>query len=386
MAVTVPRLSIALTCTFGCAVLVNAQQPRQITLKPADAKLAEEFTSLTSVRELSDGRVLISDGRENRIVVADLSTGQVIQVGRKGGGPGEYQYVTAIRAIAGDSSLMADMLSRRVLLLDGARIVVASPPDNPVMTVTRGLITGADRNGFVLSIAQAEIRSGESSTGAADSTTIIRVARATSRVDSVARLRAAPTRRLVVRDNSGTVTRSAAMRPPLAAGEEAVLFTDGWLGIARLEPYRVDWRAPDGRIVRGAPLPVPVEKLDEREKKAYRDRNSGGGTSSMPADLRQLADAVADEWPATIPPFQPGFLIAASDGRLLIRRTLTADRTTMCYDVVDRAGKLLGQIVLAKGERIVGFGARSVYVVWKDEDDIERLRRHPWPAERPIAP
>ena len=34
---------------------------------------------------------------------------------------------------------------------------------------------------------------------------------------------------------------------------------------------------------------------------------------------------------------------------------------------------------LAANEDIVGFGARTVYVAFKDADDIQRLRRHPWP-------
>jgi hypothetical protein len=37
------------------------------------------------------------------------------------------------------------------------------------------------------------------------------------------------------------------------------------------------------------------------------------------------------------------------------------------------------QVAMAENERIVGFGVKSVYVAWKDADDIERLRRHPWP-------
>ena len=62
----------------------------QIKLKAADAKLDEEFTALGSVRELSDGRVLLNDARDKRIVVADFKTGAVAQVGRLGSGPNEY--------------------------------------------------------------------------------------------------------------------------------------------------------------------------------------------------------------------------------------------------------------------------------------------------------
>ena len=171
-------------------------------------------------------------------------------------------------------------------------------------------------------------------------------------------------------------------------GEEEELFTDGWLAIARLEPYRVDWRAPDGRFVRGPPLPVPVVKLDDREKKAYLDRNAKiiADLQKLPTERQASAGREYSEFPVTIPPFESNPLVASADGRLFIRRTLSADHPETRYDVVNRRGLLEGQIALGKNERIVAVSTRSVYVVWKDEDDIERLRRHPWPAERPIAP
>jgi hypothetical protein len=44
---------------------------------------------------------------------------------------------------------------------------------------------------------------------------------------------------------------------------------------------------------------------------------------------------------------------------------------------------LAAVVVLGVREPILGFGARSVYVVRMDEDDLEYVRRHPWlPAAR----
>jgi len=47
------------------------------------------------------------------------------------------------------------------------------------------------------------------------------------------------------------------------------LFPDGWIAIARLDPYLVEWRTPDGRTVRGTPLPSARVKVDDAEKRAY---------------------------------------------------------------------------------------------------------------------
>jgi hypothetical protein len=70
--------------------LGQAQAEPQLKLPPANATLNEEFTTIGSVRKLSDGRVLITDPRDGRVVVVDLKTGTVQQVGRKGQGPNEY--------------------------------------------------------------------------------------------------------------------------------------------------------------------------------------------------------------------------------------------------------------------------------------------------------
>ena len=169
-------------------------------------------------------------------------------------------------------------------------------------------------------------------------------------------------------------------RHPLSVGEEALLFTDGWLAVARLEPYRVDWRTPDGRWIRGAALPVPLEKLDGREKQAHMERRAE--TTGQPT---KSPDTVSG-WPETIPPFAGNSIVGSRDGRLLLRHEKTADHPETIYDVVTRRGILEGQITMPDNERIIGFGAKSVYIVVTDDDGIQRLRRHPWPAERPIVP
>ena len=56
-----------------CVVLplaTHAQQAPRLTLAPATASPPEEFSSLTSARELKDGRVIVSDQRDGRVVVA----------------------------------------------------------------------------------------------------------------------------------------------------------------------------------------------------------------------------------------------------------------------------------------------------------------------------
>jgi hypothetical protein len=66
----------------------------------------------------------------------------------------------------------------------------------------------------------------------------------------------------------------------------------------------------------------------------------------------------------------------------LIARQPSADHPGIAYYAVDRAGKLLGILELKDNEAIGGFGARSIYIIESDADDLKYIRRHPWPFSR----
>ena len=85
------------------------------------------------------------------------------------------------------------------------------------------------------------------------------------------------------------------------------------------------------------------------------------------------------EFPEFIPPFPLSqAMLAGPSGMVLIKRYPSADYTGSHYFVVDRAGKLVGELSLPANETIVGAGPKSLYIAVKDEDDVIRLRRHPW--------
>lgn len=351
------RHYVALTLLAGA--LHNQAGPQ--ALKPRNALLPEEFSQLVGVRELRDGRVLLGDRKETRLVVAELATNAVTAVGGVGSGPGEYKEVAHLVALGGDSTLLVDGTNYRWLLLDGSSIVATVPPDAPAFrAVFAGRPDGADRLGHLLS---------RGCWGRSDSTCILLVDRSSGRQDRIGSLlelvqrssvRAAPAQ-------EGKAGGFAVTNSPARTGEQALLFPDGWTAVARLDPYRIDWRTPQGDWLSGAPVPYREIRFDSRERAAYAQRRPGWRNAS------------ASVWPEFAPPFELSALIGSPDGSLLVRRFQSATETGMTYDVVDRAGKLRRSIRLSKGEYILGFGERSVYVVVTDEDGIERVARHPWP-------
>ena len=359
-------LTFALALCLATSVSADAQAVDVLRLKAADARVAEEFTNLTSLRELPDGRVLVTDRRDGRLALIDLASGSVRSLGRKGSGPNEYGDLGPVIGLGSDSSLVVDVGNLRWLLMKGDSIVATLPPETPaIQSVTFWVPFGIDRAGNLLSM-QFRPRDGRGQ-HVTDSVNLTRVSRSNGRIEVIGALRyGVPTRgtNVVTKGSEGEMRYS---RPPYNIREEQpLLFADGWIAVARYEPYRVDWRSPDGQWVRGAPLPGRAVPMTAREREAYLRR-------------RRLASSQA-EWPVNVPPFDKTFpLLASPEGLLVIPRVPSADHPAPRCDFVDRRGVLRGQLVLANEARLLAFGAKSAYVVITDSDGIERLQRHPWP-------
>ncbi len=81
-----------------------------------------------------------------------------------------------------------------------------------------------------------------------------------------------------------------------------------------------------------------------------------------------------------MPPWTIGYEpVASPDGKLLVYRVPTADFPDTRYDVINRRGELERQVTMTANEKILGFGAKSVYVTVTAKDGGQNVERHPWP-------
>ena len=350
--------------------------PATMTLAAPNATLGAEFTDVSSVRELADGRVLVVDRAERALHVADFNATCATRLGRNGKGPGDYERPTVLLAAGGDSTLVPDPFNGRWLVLKGTDIVGTLGPDAPVVQAATRLPNGSDGHGNVLttkSIATANLAPG--TMPRTDSVVLLRIKRATGTSDSIGLLRMRPT----VIQTQGPVNQATAVSVtwnPLTTSEQAVLFADGWIAIARIDPYRVEWVPSSGPRVAGSPLPFERVRLDEREQRAFLQRESErtGRPARDPASL--------PPFPEVIPPFLGDALVAAPNGQLWIRRAPSSANVDPPYDMVDRQGTLVARLDVGKNVRVLGFGRNAVYTVVTDEDGIQRLQRRPLPARR----
>lgn len=350
--VVFPRIRGAMHFTYCVFVslvpsLLVAQTIVRVPLKSANATLEAEFVVPTSLREIADGRVIVTDGRDQQLYVADFRANTSTVLGRKGKGPGEYSSVGLVFAAGGDTTIMDERSSHRWLLIDGAKIVGTVPPDHPAVRATGARINGLDRLGNVLYRQSQPAPAGSKTYTRADSNWLVFVDRHTGAIDTIGRTRARPLRVETQIDADGrVVSMQTFMTESNAMEEMASLFVDGWLAVVRLDPLRVDWRSPAGQWTSGRPIPVKPEMVRGKPRPVV--------------DVSQVVRQT-------------------SDGRLLIRRSLDGSGKTRRYLIINRRGTVDGQLVLSTTEDVLGFGAQSIYLSVKDEDDIVRLRRHPWP-------
>jgi hypothetical protein len=353
------------------AVLTTQGSPRTTPLPPPNASIDVEFTRIVAIRELADGRVLVADGGDRKLYVADFATQRASVVGREGGGPGEYRNVGQLFALAGDSTLLVDVQGGRWLLLRGTEIVQTVAADAPALRDGYRNPSGADARGFVIASRLMGASTGPGvDLPRQDSSHLVRVSRANGRVDTIAALQARPAR-IQTTGPRGQPTSISITTNPLAAGDLVAMFPDGAIAIARVKPYRVDWILANSARVAGSPLPFIRIAVNDREKNAVMIRQAArsGRASAAPGSI--------DDWPEVIPPFLTGALLAAPDGRLWIRRTPSAQAPETVYDVVDRNGTIAARLTMPPNESLAGIGRTMLYSILTDDDGVQRLGRHP---------
>ncbi len=190
-------------------------------------------------------------------------------------------------------------------------------------------------------------------------------------VDSIARLRNASSGRRLARVPGESYPFS--LPSLLSSRDQAVLFQDGTVAVARTNPYRVEWRSPAGRWSRSvapAEWPVPVTPdIQRRLVRNFKQRPDGSA-------FFRVEDF--PPWPKHLPPFRPGAMVAGHDGNLYIRRTTIDAATAPRVDVFDRRGTRIAMLELPAGTRLVGTGARGLYLAQSTPDGEELLLRASW--------
>jgi hypothetical protein len=379
------------------ALPVAAQAPLKTLTKP-DVEYDEPFTQINGIRELRDGRVIVSDVREKTVQLVDLKAGSTRKIGREGSGPGEYAMPMRLLALPGDTSAVYDPLNRRFLVIgpDGkAGPFVSYEPEEAGgririglgarYTDARGRLYMAGRN---FSIGP----NGEPTTS--DTAPILRLDRVSGKTDTLAWVSTPAT---TIRSSQGgsNIQVQAGGGNPFTAADDWAVTPDGRLAIVRVKNYHVDWYAPNGQKTSGPAIAYDKVKVTEDDKKAFRERRAAGGGATMivseqrgPGGTTRSAGVGAPtsinipeptDWPDVKPPFTGGAAFAAPNGDVWVLRTRPAKDKIPTFDVFDATGKVVSRVALPADTRLLGFGNGTVYLARSDEDDLQYLQRYKLP-------
>lgn len=353
----------------------RAPVPTLAVVGPVDS-IEAEFDRVSSVRELTDGRVIVVDHIADRLYLVDWRAGTVSQFGTKGRGPGEYVEVGRIFPARGDSSVLEDPTIRRWLMMDGARI--GSPLNSTAKYTVDLFLAGVDSLGRYLEVsphafAKLPNRRMVRIRDFADTLVAVLVHRNHARRDTITALRGSYRGHAEARKVSGGVAMNYFFYARIRTEDQALLFQDGWIAVARADPYAIEWYPPQGGAEVHEALPFDTVRVDDVQKRYAMSRtwNAAARPLFQPDEM--------PGWPRMLPPFERDALLSFPEGWLGIVRTPDARMQKRYLDVLGRNGALRFRLELPDAERVVGVSARYVYSVRLDADDVEHLvrRRRP---------
>lgn len=380
----VALLSVAL----GAPVLAQ-QLPPIRPLGPAVATTTESFRSMPSLRVLSDGRVLISDGAARRLVVYDSMLGKPQPV-LNPSGAAATQFPArggTLLAIPGDTTLVFDAASASFVVLDPQNQitrVIAMPRawDAWVMTSPQTGLPIIDDKMRMIYRTRIPPTGYSRATGQAiypDSTAIIAVSFETRKVDTLAWMKIPPYPPTVSgRDPDGR-WRYTTIQPPFELTDEWAALHDGTVAIIRWRDYHVDWVTPDGRKESSPRTAWNWVRMSDEEKSRFIDtlklvyqKNDstqqgqmmmfGGAPSNMP--IWETLTVAPSEVPDYPPPFVPRATRVDPEGRIwVLERANLGSKAPLVYDVIDRTGQIVDRVQMPPNAAVLGFGpGGSVYL------------------------
>jgi hypothetical protein len=346
-------------------------------LAGAAVELAEPLSSVGEFLELADGRVLISDFRERRLLIGDLRRHTLVDAARTGSGPREFQGASPIIRGANGEVWVWDVAQDRVLVLSALGV-----PQRTRAADVQGafaiLPRAADASGRLYGEFRDWVRA-DRGLVQAESAAVVRVAG--RRRDTLALVQPLMRPHRTARDRF--TLRASAFATQDAWG----VFPDGRLIVVRGSTYRPELVLPDGsrRVAAAIPFrPLPVTARDRQDNMteaqralAETRRNARSAAAAQQANALRVAEP--ESWPQFKPPLRDAVILIDAKQRAWVSVYDAEENSGLRYDLLDRNGVRVGAVRIPRGERLVGFGNGTVYTVRIDEDDLSFVRRYSLP-------
>lgn len=271
---------------------------------------------VTSAARLPDGRIAIANAGTQQVKLFGADGRHLASLGRRGGGPGEFQVPMWIGSHA-DSILVWDAALERLTVFDAAGKLARTTPF-PTLGGSFPSVVGTFADGSLLLASGTDHDAAARQEGAwRGSTRLVRVSPAGRVIDTLATVPSQERYSYRSSDGMGQVVEDLPFgrRTMMAVTNEGVVLGTG-------EEYRLSLIDTAGRerdLVRAQWTPRPVSSRDVEE---YWSRMVTVGTRSNPGEAQ--AQRAKIPYPQTLPPYET--LVVDTHGALWLGDAELPDR------------------------------------------------------------
>lgn len=336
----------------------------QIGVAEGDANY--QMDRVRAALRLGDGRIVVANAGNQQIRWYDAGGRFMASAGRQGGGPGEFQSLTTLRRLPGDSVLAYDVPGFRLSWFDPAGRFVRSLQLQPVGQVPPRFVDRFADGSLLLSSSVRTMGSSTESGTRRDTLLFLRAGPDGAILDSLP-VTPASEASFQFLTRGGQITAMNILTLPFMRNVHTAASGDRyWQGTN--DAYEIVLRRADGtpeRIVRRSVEPVPV-------RGAYLDSLRRAQVAEGGPEAGEALDNV--QFPEHLPAFER--LLVDDAGNLWVQHTAWPGRPPVAWDVFDGEGTMLGTVHMPSGFRATHVGADFVLGVWTDEDGVEYVRMY----------
>jgi hypothetical protein len=367
------------------------------------------FGSVSHVRPLTDGRLLVNDPSRHQVILLDSTLANpIVVIDSLGGRDNSYGLRNGgIIPYRGDSTFFVDPTSSTLLLIDAAGKIakVMSMPTNAVNYLASpgsygypgyseafGIVFRMQTNSFKYPNNPPVEGSPEIVIKYEDSIAVVGMKLSTRKGDTLTKYGTGQQMVARISWNNFDMNGSNELFP---VSNDWALAADGSIAILSGREYRLRWINTDGTKTESPRLPFTWDPNPDDEKQRMADSINAQRKQSydnMMASRQRRADSLkASKLPVPteltrpqrlpdpvqmldIPDYFPAYerqsnsMRGDADNNIWIRpRPPRSQRGGTTYDVVNRKGELIDKVELPQGRTLIGFGPNGVvYLYFRD--------------------
>ncbi|PYP42404.1 MAG: hypothetical protein DMD43_02990 [Gemmatimonadetes bacterium] len=334
-----------------------------------------EFAGIAGVARQSDGSIAVADRGSQEIRVFDSTGRWVRSLGRKGGGPGEFEALGQIFLLPGDSLAAYDFNHRRFSVFSPAGAVAREAALVAEGPIAYPQVTAVFPDGRLLVQGLRNFGPGAVSGVVRDTAPLAIYSPQGHLVDSLGRF---PGAEYLVQASSGGLTARAL---PFSRSLRTALAGDRiFLGIT--DRYQIGEYTAQGKLERLIRRAHPDEPVTQADAAGYIEAQLQALPPARAKDREAMRQSLQQSPFPRVRPHFGGFIVAR-DGALWVREFEGYDTGRPArYAVFDRDGRWLGLASFPHGFTVYQAGSDFALGTVKDADDVEHVRLYRLRASR----